>query len=224
MVPKLTGKEENQAEVLLENAGLKVGNIIFEQNDLPKGYVIDQSPTNNTEVRVGSVVNLVVSKGMALNDIIVPNLIGKTYLEAKDVMNAVGIISGNIEYAFSEEFEKDHIITQSLNPGETTSQGTTLSFTISKGSELEFEEEIVEEDPTEITSDLISRTLLIPADFEEETQLIKVVVVYEGVEDIIYAREHTNQDSIIKVSIEVKSGSVVNIYYGENIVNTMRVE
>ena len=63
-VPNLSGQTETTAAGALENAGLKVGNITYEYNsEVPEGEVVSQSIAADTEVKEGTTVDYVISKG-----------------------------------------------------------------------------------------------------------------------------------------------------------------
>lgn len=62
IVPKVTGKTESEAKILLDEAGLKIA-IVKKASDKPKGQVIDQSFPEGTEVSKNSVVTVSVSTG-----------------------------------------------------------------------------------------------------------------------------------------------------------------
>lgn len=62
-VPDLVGKSEDEAKRTIELNGLKVGNITYEEDDVPKGTVIKQELEADSEVQKNSLVNFVVSSG-----------------------------------------------------------------------------------------------------------------------------------------------------------------
>ncbi|MBO4864537.1 MAG: Stk1 family PASTA domain-containing Ser/Thr kinase [Eubacterium sp.] len=63
-VPDLTGLTEATAKGKLESAGLKVGQVNYEYNsDVPEGEVFRQSVAAKTEVKEGTTVDFVISKG-----------------------------------------------------------------------------------------------------------------------------------------------------------------
>lgn len=64
VVPKLTGRTESQAKLLLEQAGLVVGTIDKEENTAEAGTVISQSPVAKTGVEKGTAVSFTVSTGV----------------------------------------------------------------------------------------------------------------------------------------------------------------
>jgi serine/threonine-protein kinase len=67
-MPDLVGKTEDEAKRMVSERGLLVGEIKPEESDLPKGIVIRQGITANSEVEEKTLVDLVVSKGKATDE------------------------------------------------------------------------------------------------------------------------------------------------------------
>ncbi len=66
-VPKIVGININQAEIIIENSGLFIGDILYEYNTtIPENSVISQSLISGTVVAVNSHVDIVISLGPAL--------------------------------------------------------------------------------------------------------------------------------------------------------------
>ena len=66
-MPVLVGKTLEEARDIIAQNKLEVGDTTEKHSDIyVKGYVIEQSIPENKEINVGSVVNLVVSKGSDL--------------------------------------------------------------------------------------------------------------------------------------------------------------
>lgn len=63
VVPKVTGCTQSEAEKLISEAGLLVGDITTGESDETKGVVIAQSPSAKTGVEKGAKVDIVISTG-----------------------------------------------------------------------------------------------------------------------------------------------------------------
>lgn len=63
IVPKVTGIFQSEAEKLITEAGLLVGDITMGESDEEKGKVIGQSPSAKTGVEKGTKVDLLISQG-----------------------------------------------------------------------------------------------------------------------------------------------------------------
>lgn len=72
LVPSLVGKTQADAENIIRNNGFLLGNITNEySNDIPKGSIISQSPTMNTQYEKNEKINLTVSQGQKISQVII---------------------------------------------------------------------------------------------------------------------------------------------------------
>jgi beta-lactam-binding protein with PASTA domain len=95
-MPALEGKSLNYALAILERSHLKLGDTIFRP-DFMKGSVIEQQYKGNRilpgdKVQWGSRITLVVSGGLKEDNILVPDLLGMTYGQAKTTLDSLGVI------------------------------------------------------------------------------------------------------------------------------------
>lgn len=67
-VPDLFDCLEDSAEGMLENAKLELGSVTSANSSKPKGYIISQSPSAESQVEEGTKVNIVVSTGENVSD------------------------------------------------------------------------------------------------------------------------------------------------------------
>ena len=79
----------------LKNAGLKLGDTSFRP-DFAKNAVLEQSFNGTpiqpgTKVRMGSRIDFVLGSGVGNTFFAVPDLVGKTYAEAKAMLESNGI-------------------------------------------------------------------------------------------------------------------------------------
>lgn len=86
-VPDVRGKTLREAELELVNAGLSVRNTTFVYHPtVPKDKVISQNPREGTEVAIGTVVDLEISKGAEPMTAKVPQLVGLTKEQAEKAL------------------------------------------------------------------------------------------------------------------------------------------
>ncbi|HVE61839.1 MAG TPA: PASTA domain-containing protein, partial [Chitinophagaceae bacterium] len=95
-MPNLLGFSFRNAEMVLNNMGLKLGDTTFKP-DFAKNSVLGQSFQGNaispgTKIKIGSRISLVLGSGVGNEDMPVPELVGLTYEEAKILMEAQGLI------------------------------------------------------------------------------------------------------------------------------------
>jgi eukaryotic-like serine/threonine-protein kinase len=99
-MPNLIGYSFRNAEMILANMGLKLGDTTFKP-DFAKNSVLEQSYNGKsipagTKVRMGSSISLVIGSGVGNTNMAVPKLIGLTYSEARILLDAQGLILGSI--------------------------------------------------------------------------------------------------------------------------------
>ena len=97
-VPKLNGLSYRNAEMVLRNLGLRVGDTTF-RTDFAKNTVLEvlyqgKTITPGAKIKMGTAVDLVISSGIGNESILVPKLMGLTYEEARALLDAQGIILG----------------------------------------------------------------------------------------------------------------------------------
>jgi eukaryotic-like serine/threonine-protein kinase len=99
-MPNLIGYTFRNAEMILQNLGLKLGDTTFRP-DFAKNSVLEQSFNGKAiqpgaKIRQGSAISLVIGSGIGNDDMRVPKLIGLTYGEAKMLIDANGLVFGSV--------------------------------------------------------------------------------------------------------------------------------
>ncbi|HWO71899.1 MAG TPA: Stk1 family PASTA domain-containing Ser/Thr kinase [Actinomycetota bacterium] len=127
-VPRVIGFPLEQAESVLVNEGLEVGDVSREFSDEPRGIVIDQDPPPGRSVLEGAQVDLVVSKGP--RPVAVPELIGMTVDEARAALEAVGLVLGTQTPQETADFEPGVIVDQFPEPEDLVRPGTPVDVVV----------------------------------------------------------------------------------------------
>jgi len=137
-VPGVIGETERSARIMLTNAGFTPADDVEEVYDeqIPAGTVIDQDPKPETKLPVGSEVRLTVSLGPKLQEISMPNLLGKTLEEAQKILAENKLSVGKITEEISYEYFSGQVSKQSVPPKQSILQGETVDLTVSKGPGL----------------------------------------------------------------------------------------
>lgn len=135
-VPYVVGKDETQAIKEIEDLGLKVKDPIIYKVDqeVPKGQVYNQSPTNQ-RVKVGSLVVLYVSNGPQLEKM--SDYKGRSFEDAKAALIDLGVSDARIDSTqeFSDE-PPGTILEQTPAPDtDFDPNKETFRFVVSKGQE-----------------------------------------------------------------------------------------
>lgn len=94
-MPSLKGQTFRNAELILKSLDLQVGDTIYRQ-DFARNAVLDQlyrgvSLAPGTNIRKGSRIDLVLGNGVGDVEMMVPDLVGKSYLEARNLIDQLGL-------------------------------------------------------------------------------------------------------------------------------------
>lgn len=145
ILPKLRDISFRQAQVMIENCGLTIGEISFEPSEfsnLVLNVLIDSTEIKEGEKCIkGTPINLIVGKGYGNEVTTLPNLIGHTTKDAKILLSKALLNMGVIIYDQSFFTEEDSlnatIWRQRPNP-KTTSNieiGTSIDIWITVNQE-----------------------------------------------------------------------------------------
>lgn len=99
-MPNLVGYSFRNAEMVLKNMDLKIGDTTFKP-DFARNAVLEQwyngsQITPGTRIRKGSVISLVLGDGVGKKDFVVPDITGMTFCDAREMLEENGIIIGAI--------------------------------------------------------------------------------------------------------------------------------
>lgn len=137
-VPNLIGISENNAVQRLKSLGLRVGVREYEYvPNEPAEVVIGQSKQPKSLVKVGTTIDITVSLGAPLENVLVPSVLGKTLDAAKREIQKSGLTLGRIEYRVTNEFLPNTVIDQSKPAGLKVARGDTLELLVTTVSQSE---------------------------------------------------------------------------------------
>lgn len=133
-IPNVVGMSEADAEKALQDKNLvvKKGDPVYS-DDVEQGEVVSVSPSEGAEVKEGTTVTLVISKGN--QPATVPKLTGKSKSDAEAALSQAGL-SGNATEDYSDTVEEGVIISQDTDAGKEVSKGTTIGYVVSKGPKM----------------------------------------------------------------------------------------
>lgn len=132
-VPSVIGQPYEDARDLLESLGLDV-DVEFEQNpDVEDGLVFDQDPAGETEATEGDTVLLTVAEAEELKP--VPNVVGISEEQARDLLVAEGFESIEARPTSSPDTEEGTVIGQSPSAETEAPLSATIVLEVSTGPE-----------------------------------------------------------------------------------------
>ncbi|HEX2178715.1 MAG TPA: Stk1 family PASTA domain-containing Ser/Thr kinase [Actinomycetota bacterium] len=133
-VPRVTGRTFEEAQQILEDAGLGYRVARREaSSDVPALSVISQDPEDGRRVAEGARVALVISQGPEEAD--VPSIVGLSRQEAEQRLSDAGLVVGEVSTAASDTVPEGRIISQSPASGRIE-KGEPVGFVLSTGREL----------------------------------------------------------------------------------------
>lgn len=200
-VPTLINKNYDQVDILLQNLGLKEGEMKQEYSKLPLGTVISQDIEPNTEVDEGTAIGYTISMGP--EKIIMENYKGLNIDDVKDQLKTLDLILGTIKYVNSSEYSNGLIVEQGVKAGAEINRKSIVNFTVSKGPST---------DPGSTSKNL---KFDLPSD--QGTMKVSVFAVQNGKSENVYENTHTAADS--PLTIPVTGTGVVNfeIYINDDL-------
>ena len=125
----IIGKPLEQARALLAAAGLRVSRTVAVDSEEQPGIVLKVSPEAGSTVEAGSGVVLEIASG----NVQVPNLIGKTEIEAKTILTQAGFLVRTVT-AFDANQPMGVVLAQAPSAGETKIIGSSVTITINSNS------------------------------------------------------------------------------------------
>ncbi len=133
LVPNLTGLPLRQAQIVLEEDGLKL-NIISNTltENIKKDEVISQTPSSGTMINRDDSVSLLVSLGIRSESYMMPDIKGLTLNDAIGVIERNGLMLGKIKSQFYENFPLNTIVDQEPLSGYRVTGGTVVNLMINR--------------------------------------------------------------------------------------------
>ena len=136
LLTALKGTTPDIASQKIADLGLSVGEIIENFDSVVEtGFVIGTNPKEQTPVKRGSIVNIIVSKG--IEKVSLSSYIGKGGEQALSEFTESGF-DVEIEYKFSENIFRGQVISQSPEGSNSIEKGSKILLAVSKGPEFVF--------------------------------------------------------------------------------------
>jgi len=142
IMPNLFGVSPREAELILDTHDLKLGSKNYYYSErYHEGTVMGQSYPQGQEIKSGSRIDIIISLGQLSEELVVPDLVGKSLHEARERLRAVKLKIAEIEWEERDNILPETIISQSLPSGQNFSPEETISLVVSKEVESDGEEE-----------------------------------------------------------------------------------
>jgi serine/threonine-protein kinase len=193
-IASLVGLTPEAASALITKSPLILGTTkeIFS-NKIPKGFVISSDPQAGAQVKRGSAVNLILSKGVEL--VSLASYVGKSGEQGLNELTEAGF-EVESSYAFDEKILAGAVVSQTPSGNIEVPKSSKVRLIVSKGSQYVYIPNVLSLEESKAVAALKDLDL-------------KVIVKKLGVKKI---KKTTNISP--KVGSKVKRGSVVTITVG----------
>jgi serine/threonine protein kinase len=125
----IIGKPLEEARAILASAGLRVSKTVAVASEEQPGIVLKVSPDAGSTVEAGSGVTLEIASG----NVQVPNLVGKSEIEAKTLLTQAGFLVKTAT-AFDANQPLGIVLAQAPAAGETKIIGSSVTITINSNN------------------------------------------------------------------------------------------
>ncbi|MBR6505162.1 MAG: Stk1 family PASTA domain-containing Ser/Thr kinase [Clostridia bacterium] len=210
IVPKVIGMPKDEAIKALEDAKLKVLEPIGEKNlKVEEGYITKQSVDSNTETVVGTEIQIYFSIGDGLEEILMPNLVGKTEEAAKQELTNNKLKLNTVVYEEDKTKPDGTVLKQDKEAGSTIKQETAVTLTVNKHQQIK--------------KGTVQINLKALAPYEEkkdengeiiEPEKVKVRIVVDN--DTVHEEKYNPELTNIEKQVEGIGTVTVKVYIGEN--------
>lgn len=207
-VPSVVGQRERNAVINLKNSGLEA-QISEAWADSPlyaAGDVMDQTPGPGEDVPRGTVVELVISKGVEPKPVKVPDLKGLTLSSAESQLRTLGLQVGTISMEASDEYFSGQVASQSVTAGSDLLQGESVNLVISNGP-----------GPASNSQTLIQFTV----EAEEEVLITISVDDESGIHEE-YRQTHQPGDQV-RAAVTYTGSGIITVFQNDNRILETRV-
>ena len=179
-IPQLRNKSEKAAKDALLALGFAEENIEIierEDDDVDAGRVVATLPGDGSKVTADAEIQIIVSKGAG--QIMVPRLLGNTAEDAKKALEEAGLTGKGTE-EFSDVYEKDMVMEQSVDAGERVDKSTVIEYKVSQGpkpKEMVVIPNLAGQSVSNATAQILNAGLFVNPTYSESTQYNKDIVI-----------------------------------------------
>jgi len=189
----VTNVEYRTAMLALKDKNFVVERIDENNDDIPVGYCIRTEPAADELAADGATVKVYVSLGPAIKMVETPNVMGKTYEEARKLLTSAGFVIESVE-SREDAAEKGTVISQSVQAGAKVEEKTAVSLVLSDGMKK--------------SMDYYINLPVAPTQFT-------VTIYVNGLQ--VYKGDHLANEGSLYVPISGQGSSMVEVYIDDRL-------
>ncbi len=136
IVPKVVGMKKEEAIAALQEANLLSEVIEETSKTVEEGYVISQEIEQNKQINAGETVKIHVSIGTGIEQVDIPNVVGKTEADAKKLLIDNKLKVKEVIYQEDKTKNDGIVLKQDKESGTTVDAGTEITITVNKIAQM----------------------------------------------------------------------------------------
>jgi beta-lactam-binding protein with PASTA domain len=130
-MPQLVGIGLREAKIRAQMAGLAIGDINYEPSpSTPEEVVTAQSVPSGARVGINAKIVLTVSSGPERAQMTAPSLVGRTLVEAQELLINAKLVFGQISYRKDRAVLPSTVLEQHPAAGDTVREGTPVNLVV----------------------------------------------------------------------------------------------
>ena len=208
-VPNIVGIERSEAEKLITDAKLTVGEVKEEYNsEYAAGYVISQDPAYKetyNSVKEKSAVNFVVSLG--IEEAVVPKVVGMAEEEAIKALEEAKL-KYEVKEETSKKVEAGYVIEQETEADKTVNAGDTVIIHISTGVKKITVPSVLGKSETDATKELKDAGFKVVTKTTEDTSKDNDTVLEQSIDAGTEVEDGTSITITVNKIVETKTANL----------------
>lgn len=129
-MPFLINKTVRDAQINLERIGLVLDRIEEVESELPPNFIVEQQYLEGKELPKGTSVWIKVSIGPKIGMVRVPNILGKSFVEAESILKGVSLRIGFRTYIHSNSLLPNTVVDQQPSENTLVSVGDSINVVL----------------------------------------------------------------------------------------------
>ncbi len=211
-VPDLTSMSTKDAQYELQKYGLQIKTIYEHSSEMPQDYAIRQNPAPYSLIAKNSQIEVFISNGLSPKAK-VPNLIGITESQARNLVSQNKLVLGEVNYSSDSDKPYGVVLSQSLVSESEVDNFSKIDIVVNSYKESSTVEKATKSIPIDLSS--ISKI----GSFE-----VKVIIEDITGHRTAYQHNHTSADGLIDIRVSGKGSAIIRVYIDDDLNSEMVID